>query len=361
MMVQKYIIWVLLLSSLSLTSCASSPPAGLVRSATPAGNDTEIILSKLTAAMKDLDVDRYRQLFSPRVIEAYPKEVVMSHLVNLQSDYGEPLKIKRSAVREGAYVIQFERGLLDVSLSQDEEGLLTGLLFQPQRKVIPVPKRNDIKFRMPLEGPVSIAWGGDSADLNRHHDSPIQQFALDIDGVDKNNKTGVDKNSKTGVDKNSKTGIGKNTKTKKRAHAKTNQDYYCFGRNVVAPADGVVTEAIDGIRDNNLGEMNPYMALGNAIFIKHGDHEISVLAHLKQGSVQVRRGQKITQGQIIARCGNSGNSSEPHLHFHLQNTDVFQNGTGIKIFFDHLTKLSKKGVQNLTNYSPIRGDVFGEN
>jgi murein DD-endopeptidase MepM/ murein hydrolase activator NlpD len=48
-----------------------------------------------------------------------------------------------------------------------------------------------------------------------------------------------------------------------------------------------------------------------------GDGVYAALAHLRRGSVQVTKGQRVTAGQQIAECGNSGNSSEPHLHFQL--------------------------------------------
>ena len=104
--------------------------------------------------------------------------------------------------------------------------------------------------------------------------------------------------------------------------------------------------------------MNPYSGLGNAVFIQHREHEVSVLAHLQFGSVKVKVGDKVKRGQTIGLCGNSGNSSEPHLHYHLQNTPIIQDGTGIKCYFQKVNVLrdNKKELRN--NYSPIKGDII---
>lgn len=103
------------------------------------------------------------------------------------------------------------------------------------------------------------------------------------------------------------------------------------------------------MRDNAPGSMNAYMALGNFVVIEHRAREYSVLAHLKQGSVRVKPGRKVKRGEVLGLCGNSGNSSEPHLHYHLQNTPVIQDGTGIKVFFTGLGDGPR---------SPVKGDIL---
>ena len=122
-------------------------------------------------------------------------------------------------------------------------------------------------------------------------------------------------------------------------------------------ADGIITDVTSGVRDNTPWIMNPYLALGNAVFIQHSKNEISILAHLKLDSAEVRVGEKVKRGQTIGLCGNSGNSSEPHLHYHLQNTPVIQDGTGIKSYFDNII-LNKDG-QSLSEekYSPVKNDI----
>jgi urea transporter len=96
------------------------------------------------------------------------------------------------------------------------------------------------------------------------------------------------------------------------------KDYYCFGKPVLAPADGLVQEIQDGIPDNPIGEMNLGNNWGNTIVIKHAENLYTKLSHLKIGSVKVHKGTWVKRGEIIAQCGNSGRSVVPHLHFQVQ-------------------------------------------
>ena len=98
------------------------------------------------------------------------------------------------------------------------------------------------------------------------------------------------------------------------------KDYYCWGQNVIAPADGSVVIAEDGIEDNNIGEVNTYKNWGNTVIIKHSEGLYSKLCHLKKGSVSVRIGDNVHYGQVVGKVGNSGRSPYPHLHFQLQST-----------------------------------------
>jgi urea transporter/murein DD-endopeptidase MepM/ murein hydrolase activator NlpD len=97
-------------------------------------------------------------------------------------------------------------------------------------------------------------------------------------------------------------------------------DYYCFGQNVIAPADGSVVVAEDGIDDNNIGEVNTFKNWGNTVIIKHSEGLYSKLCHLQKGSLTVKTGDNVHYGQVIAKVGNSGRSPYPHLHFQLQST-----------------------------------------
>jgi murein DD-endopeptidase MepM/ murein hydrolase activator NlpD len=61
----------------------------------------------------------------------------------------------------------------------------------------------------------------------------------------------------------------------------------------------------------------PSRVLGNHVVLDLGDGVYAVLAHLRHGSLRVAKGQRVRAGQQVAECGNSGNSTEPHLHFQL--------------------------------------------
>ena len=107
------------------------------------------------------------------------------------------------------------------------------------------------------------------------------------------------------------------------------EQYFAFGKPVLAPADGVVTAMESNLPDMTPGKMDPAHAMGNHVIIDHGNGEFSFLCHLRNGSVKVKPGDKVSSGQEIARCGNSGNTSEPHLHYHLQATGTFGDGDGL--------------------------------
>lgn len=109
-----------------------------------------------------------------------------------------------------------------------------------------------------------------------------------------------------------------------------------FGRPAVAVAEGTVVATLDRLRDHRTREsMLPILAmmvggmvreiggpsflLGNHVVIDHGAGAWGVYAHLRRGSVAVSPGDRVVAGQQIGEVGNTGNTSEPHLHFHLMN------------------------------------------
>ena len=95
-------------------------------------------------------------------------------------------------------------------------------------------------------------------------------------------------------------------------------EYFCFNKPVLAPADGYVESVTDNIDDNLIGSVNIKENWGNTVIIRHSNYLFSSLSHLKKKSVVVKVGERIKQGDIIGRCGNSGRSPYPHLHFQLQ-------------------------------------------
>ncbi len=94
--------------------------------------------------------------------------------------------------------------------------------------------------------------------------------------------------------------------------------FFAFGSPVLAPADGVVERAVDGVPDNHDGTRNHIRAAGNFVVIRHAEAEMTHLCHLERGSVTVRAGDAVVRGQMVGRCGASGNALEPHLHFVLR-------------------------------------------
>ncbi len=99
------------------------------------------------------------------------------------------------------------------------------------------------------------------------------------------------------------------------------EDYFCFDTPVVAPMDGEVVKILDDIPDNKIGEINLEYNFGNSIVIDHGEGLFSSISHLKRKSVEVALGDRVNKGDVLAKCGNSGRSPYPHLHFQFQLTN----------------------------------------
>lgn len=115
-------------------------------------------------------------------------------------------------------------------------------------------------------------------------------------------------------------------------------DYYCYNQPVIAPADGVVQEILDGIEDNPVGDVNLENNWGNTIVIKHGEHLYSKISHLKQGSFEVEPGAELKKGNLLAKVGNSGRSPYPHIHFQIQKDPFIGSKTLDYALSDYLVK-----------------------
>jgi urea transporter/murein DD-endopeptidase MepM/ murein hydrolase activator NlpD len=98
------------------------------------------------------------------------------------------------------------------------------------------------------------------------------------------------------------------------------EDYYCYGKSITSPFDGTVIEVVNTIRDNTIGDVNTKNNWGNTVILKHSNDIYSKLSHLKYHSIEVKEGDVVLQGQLLGKCGNSGRSPYPHLHFQFQST-----------------------------------------
>jgi murein DD-endopeptidase MepM/ murein hydrolase activator NlpD len=253
----------------------------------------------------------------------------------LFNQVGKITKREFSRYENGTYAVyktEFERATLGLNISVDGEGKINGLFIKPfeEKLDVPTPERNQTKLILPFSKNEkwTVVWGGDTEEQNYHVISQSQKNAFDLV-------------------------IKKEGKTYK-TYGQENEDYYAFGKELLAPCDGEVVLSVDGIKDNEVGKMNPMFATGNTIIIKTANDEYLVFAHFKQNSIKVKEGQKVEQGELLGLCGNSGNSSEPHLHFHIQNIESFIGATGIKSYFDKLIVDGKEKI----DYSPVQNEVI---
>jgi len=197
-------------------------------------------------------------------------------------------------------------------------------------------------LRYPLSGESYIGWGGRTLEQNAHALFKDQRFALDIVAL------------KEGHTVLSAEDIKEDKYETYSGDVSKNESYYIFGREVLATARGVVVSTQNNVVDNTPGEYNQKQAAGNYVVIDHGNGEFSMFGHLKQQSVVVQAGEHVEYGDVLGLCGNSGNSSEAHLHYHLQNTNEWHNGEGLPAQFNAYIAnghLVEKG-------EPIRGQII---
>lgn len=208
-----------------------------------------------------------------------------------------------------------------------------GTLVLATKSIKTVNHTSKNSYALPLKGSWMIAAGPSL--IGHHRWGSVQEFAFDFI------RTGKDQSSF----KNDATQL---------------EDFYCFGEPVYAIENGVIVSARDGIEESpdNLkkpGESEedfikrivPYQnslmskgfeyVFGNHVVIRHSNNEYSNYFHLKNGSVEVKKGDVVKKGQLIGQIGHSGNSTEPHLHFHVSDGPDIIHARSIPVVFDNIT------------------------
>jgi hypothetical protein len=188
--------------------------------------------------------------------------------------------------------------------------------------------------RLPADAPLLVAWGGDSVDTNYHAITPDQRWAYDL--IVEPYLSGSDDLA----------------------------EYGCYGVTVVAPAAGVVAAVHDGEPDATPGVVsNNFEApAGNFVAIRLPSDTYLLIAHLKPGSLLVQEGDTVAEGQPIGQCGNSGNTSEPHIHIHHQRQNPAELpinfAEGLPLFFrDHVDAAGNPGPAMPSGGVETRGET----
>ncbi len=274
--------------------------------------------------------DSIWQLFSKSMQTALPLEKTIEFFSGVRKMCGniDLYAYSHKSGRTATYKLTFEEGIRGLNFILDKDDKIAGLTikqFEPGN--LPVLVRNSTRLILPFNGAWNIAWGGDTRAQNHHIDVAAQKGAFDIVIMNDEGKT-------------------------YRTNGKTNEDYYAFGQPLLAPCDAEVVQAVDGIKDNIPGEKNPMFVPGNSVMLKTPNNEFILLAHFKNHSVKVKEGEQVKQGQVLGYCGNSGNSTGPHLHFHIENVEDMNIATGAKCYFENIV-VNGSGQKD---YSPVKGD-----
>jgi hypothetical protein len=164
-----------------------------------------------------------------------------------------------------------------------------------------------VRFVLPLDGPITVAWGGEAEDVNAHVYAPDQRWGYDLI---------VTQNGRSS-----------------RGNRQRLANYFIYGRTVLAPAAGSVVAAHNAEPDVPIGEKGKGDDLGNHVALEVAPAQFLFIAHMQPGSIAVRTGDRVAPGQPLGRVGNSGISSEPHVHIHLQDSARRHLSEGIPFFF----------------------------
>ena len=301
--------------------------------ATSTDNDYVAVAKKLIRYINADDQDKIHQLLASTLRGAFPEAKARPYFRNIIVQRGKLVRVKDSVVNSygGGVQVEAERGDWNMALTLDRKGLIATLNITPLGPLIALPERNKTAMRLPFDKEWYVVAGGATAALNHHANSRTQRNALDFSIRDAKGNTYA-------------------------GEGKENKDYYAYGMDVLAPADGTVVMVVDGVPDNKPGSTSGFHAGGNCIMIKHSDSEFSVLAQMMPGSLGVKVGDAVKAGQPIGKCGNSGNAGEPHLHFHLQNLPVMPDAFGFEPYFQNIRVTRDLKVRIEKDYSPIRGE-----
>ena len=221
-------------------------------------------------------------------------------------------------VKRYSYVDNQTMRMITAAFSNERDivGLQFGMLEKFNTDYIYTEKEYVLPFRTEW----FVLWGGSNNFWNYHYPHESQRYAYDF--------------------------IVKKDGRPYEGSGERLNDHYGYGEAVTAPGTGTVVKVYDGVADNAPFSMNMEQPEGNAIVIKHGEAEYSLLAHLKEGSILVSEGSEVRPGDLIAACGNSGASDTPHLHFHVMDAPIPEKGLSIRIRFAEL------------NFEPKQGDTL---
>ena len=167
-----------------------------------------------------------------------------------------------------------------------------------------------VSVRSPFTERVLTGWGGDSLETNYHVVVPVERWAYDI------------------------------IKLPASVESPNLNDYGIYGLEIVSPVSGTVVQMRNDLPDHPPGDSPVKFRdmKGNFIYLKLDQSgTYLLLAHFMKDSIVVEEGEHVSEGDFLGRVGNSGNSSEPHLHIHHQKdnplTNSFLTARGLPLFF----------------------------
>jgi hypothetical protein len=190
----------------------------------------------------------------------------------------------------------------------DGQGTILSARFAPREPLGRDPGAGrGVRVGLPVAGRWWVFWGGRNELRNYHVVAPDQRHAIDLVRWERGGTA--------------------------RGAGEHNRDYAAW-----APAwwhRPTAWSSPRGVRDNRprVQIANEDDPAGNHVMLRLDKGAFALLGHLRWGSVRVRRGDAVSAGEMLGRVGNSGNSSEPHLHFHVQHKPRLSRGVGLPVRF----------------------------
>ncbi len=263
---------------------------------------------------------------------------ILGMRLHINGEYGEETEVVDEQIMlQGDLVLYRRKAMFQLNLAPimvqwtfDHQGVVTGFFIRPTAAEEShfLDYKDHAALRLPFKGNWLVLAGGRTITENHHADTVDQRFADDITSI-----------------QHGRIFSGDGTRL---------EQYFCFGRAIVAPGAGTVVDVSNGIPDNPINAPLDSPPFGNVVIIDLGNSEYAFLAHLKLGSIRVKIGQNVQAGQPIGKCGNSGNTAVPHLHIHMQNTPVPFKGEGLPMQFQNYLA-DKKFV---SAGEPARGQII---
>ncbi|MCF7863334.1 MAG: peptidoglycan DD-metalloendopeptidase family protein [Kiritimatiellales bacterium] len=294
------------------------------------------VAAQLVDAMNHRSYIRIRALFSEQARGKLSEEQTKTAFSNLRQKLGTVEKFDypwQPSADTAIFPATFRQGVFGLKIMLNRNGEIDGLWFLPYATAFPDIGPHATALTLPFDGRWRVLLGGDGRTDNPHHGSRSMQHALEFVVAGRYGTTYLNE-------------------------GKDNTDYFAFGRPVLAPAAGVVVGVVQGLEDNNPGSPDSFSELGNMVVIQHATNEFSVLGHLMQGSLAVKVGDQVAARQQIGRCGNSGDTTQPRIHMHMQDTPVVQTGSGYRMVFDRLLVWHEGMARLFGTYTPVGGEYI---
>ena len=191
----------------------------------------------------------------------------------------------------------------------------------------------EIEVYPPFRGKWAVIQGGATPLLNHHYPIPQQRGALDLmliqDGA------------------------------VMPEEALQNTDHYSWNQKLYAPNSGLIAKVVQDFEDIEGFSLDVQNPAGNYIVLQLDSGHYATLAHLQQGSILVKEGERVKCGQEIARVGNTGNTTQPHIHVQIQSQIDFMDEESIALPILFLgTKHIRNGTELKENQQIRRTDIL---